>query len=152
LKAVTHYDLRTGLLRQAPRRVLRNTSRSAITTYAAPGSRLMILLPVSDTAKNLPLLERHFYTAGGAAAVGRLENDACRCNPEVNCLARQLLLMMMEAHTTMLHWTLVFLVIALIAGVLGFVGIAGTAAEIAKILFFVFLVLWLISFVSRRRV
>lgn len=57
-----------------------------------------------------------------------------------------------EAHTTMLHWTLVFLVIALIAGVLGFVGIAGTAAEIAKILFFVFLVLWLISFVSRRRV
>jgi uncharacterized membrane protein YtjA (UPF0391 family) len=59
---------------------------------------------------------------------------------------------MAEAHTIMLHWTLVFLVIALIAGVLGFVGIAGTAAEIAKILFFVFLVLWLISFVSRRRI
>jgi uncharacterized membrane protein YtjA (UPF0391 family) len=53
--------------------------------------------------------------------------------------------------TQMLHWTLVFLIIALIAGALGFFGIAGTAAGIAKILFFVFLVLWLVGFVSSRR-
>jgi uncharacterized membrane protein YtjA (UPF0391 family) len=52
----------------------------------------------------------------------------------------------------MLHWSLVFLVIALIAAVLGFGGIAGTAVGIAKILFFVFLVLWLVSFFSRRRI
>jgi len=51
----------------------------------------------------------------------------------------------------MLHWSLVFLVIALIAGALGFLGIAGTAAGIAKILFFVFLVLWLIGLLSRSR-
>jgi hypothetical protein len=30
----------------------------------------------------------------------------------------------------MLHWALVFLVVALIAGVLGFTGVAGTAANI----------------------
>lgn len=52
--------------------------------------------------------------------------------------------------TTMLHWTLVFLVIALIAGILGFTGLAGSAVGIAQILFGVFLVLWLISFLFRR--
>jgi uncharacterized membrane protein YtjA (UPF0391 family) len=51
----------------------------------------------------------------------------------------------------MLHWTLVFLVIALIAALLGFSGIAGAAAGIAKILFFVFLVIWLIAFIGGRR-
>ena len=40
----------------------------------------------------------------------------------------------------MLHWSLIFLVIALIAAILGFGGLAGTAVGIAKILFFVFLV------------
>ena len=52
----------------------------------------------------------------------------------------------------MLHWSLVFLVIALIAAVLGFGGLAGTAVGIAKILFFVFLVIWLVSFLLGRRV
>jgi len=51
----------------------------------------------------------------------------------------------------MLHWSLVFLVIALIAAVMGFGGLAGTAIGIAKILFFVFLVLWLVSFLFGRR-
>ena len=53
--------------------------------------------------------------------------------------------------TPMLHYALVFLVVALIAGVLGFGFIAGTAAYIAKILFIVFLVLFLISFIGGRR-
>jgi uncharacterized membrane protein YtjA (UPF0391 family) len=51
----------------------------------------------------------------------------------------------------MLHWSLIFLVIALIAAVLGFGGIAGTAVGIAKILFFVFLVIWLVAFLLGRR-
>lgn len=51
----------------------------------------------------------------------------------------------------MLHWTLVFLVLALVAAILGFGGLAGTAIGIAKILFFVFLVIWLISFLLTRR-
>ena len=51
----------------------------------------------------------------------------------------------------MLHWSLVFLVIALIAAILGFGGLAGTAVGIAKILFFVFLVIWLIAFIGGRR-
>jgi uncharacterized membrane protein YtjA (UPF0391 family) len=51
----------------------------------------------------------------------------------------------------MLHWTLVFLVLAIIAAILGFAGIAGMAAGIAKILFFVFLVVWIISFFIGRR-
>jgi uncharacterized membrane protein YtjA (UPF0391 family) len=51
----------------------------------------------------------------------------------------------------MLHWTLVFLVLALVAAILGFGGLAGTAIGIAKILFFVFLVIWLISFLFTRR-
>lgn len=52
----------------------------------------------------------------------------------------------------MLHYAIVFLVIALIAGVLGFGGIAGSAIGIAKILFWVFIVLFLASLVMGRRV
>ena len=51
----------------------------------------------------------------------------------------------------MLHWSLMFLIIALIAALLGFTGLAGAAAGIAKILFFVFLVIWLLAFVVGRR-
>jgi uncharacterized membrane protein YtjA (UPF0391 family) len=51
----------------------------------------------------------------------------------------------------MLHYAVVFLVIALIAGALGFFGIAGAAVGIAKILFFVFLVLFVVSLLMGRR-
>lgn len=47
----------------------------------------------------------------------------------------------------MLHYTLVFFIIAIIAAALGFGGIAAGAAGIAKILFFVFLIMALVSFV-----
>jgi uncharacterized membrane protein YtjA (UPF0391 family) len=49
----------------------------------------------------------------------------------------------------MLHWSLVFLVVALIAAVFGFSGIAATSAGIARVLFGVFLILFLVSFVSQ---
>ena len=51
----------------------------------------------------------------------------------------------------MLHWSLIFLVIALIAGVLGFTTVAGAAIGIAKILFFVFIAIWLVAFLFFRR-
>lgn len=46
----------------------------------------------------------------------------------------------------MLHYAVVFLVIALIAAVLGFGGIAAGAAGIAKLLFYVFLALAVAGF------
>ena len=49
----------------------------------------------------------------------------------------------------MLHYALVFLVVALIAAALGFGALAGTAAWIAKVLFIVFLVIAILSFVRR---
>jgi|WetSurMetagenome_2_1015567.scaffolds.fasta_scaffold473248_1 uncharacterized membrane protein YtjA (UPF0391 family) len=52
---------------------------------------------------------------------------------------------------TMLHWSLVFLVIAIIAAILGFGGVAGAAAGIAKILFFIFLVIWIVALLFGRR-
>ncbi len=48
----------------------------------------------------------------------------------------------------MLHYALVFFVVALIAAVFGFGGIAAGAAEIAKILFFIFLILFVVSLVA----
>jgi len=51
----------------------------------------------------------------------------------------------------MLHYTVVFFVIAIIAAVLGFGGIASGATEIAKILFFVFLIITVISYVLGRK-
>ena len=47
----------------------------------------------------------------------------------------------------MLHYSVVFLVIALIAAIFGFGGIAAGAVEIAKILFFIFAALAIIGFV-----
>ena len=47
----------------------------------------------------------------------------------------------------MLHYAVVFLVIALIAALFGFGGIAAGAVEIAKILFFVFVIMAVVTFV-----
>lgn len=54
----------------------------------------------------------------------------------------------------LLHYAIVFLVIALVAALFGFGGLAGTAMEGAKILFWIAIILFLISLVFgvvRRR-
>jgi uncharacterized membrane protein YtjA (UPF0391 family) len=48
-------------------------------------------------------------------------------------------------ESSMLYWTLIFLVVALIAAAFGFTGIASSSAGIAKILFAIFLVLFVVS-------
>jgi uncharacterized membrane protein YtjA (UPF0391 family) len=49
---------------------------------------------------------------------------------------------------TMLHYAVVFFIIALIAAVFGFGGIAAGAVGIAKVLFFIFLILAAVSFIA----
>lgn len=46
----------------------------------------------------------------------------------------------------LLHWAIIFLVVALVAAVLGFGGLAGTAMEGARILFYVAIVLAVLAF------
>jgi uncharacterized membrane protein YtjA (UPF0391 family) len=81
---------------------------------------------------------RHIRTVAKMTVVYRLQLESAVRNPH-------------PGGEKMLHWSLMFLVIALIAAVLGFGGLAGTAIGIAKILFFVFLVLWLVAFLLGRR-
>lgn len=50
----------------------------------------------------------------------------------------------------MLHYSLMFLIIALLAGLFGFGIIASAAAGIAKILFTVFLILFLVTLLMGR--
>lgn len=45
----------------------------------------------------------------------------------------------------LLHWALIFLVVAIVAAVLGFGGAAGTAMEGAKIIFYIAIILLVIS-------
>jgi uncharacterized membrane protein YtjA (UPF0391 family) len=54
----------------------------------------------------------------------------------------------------MLHYVLVFFVIAIIAAVFGFGGVAVASAGIAKILFFLFIIAFVISLIMHvgRRV
>ncbi len=52
----------------------------------------------------------------------------------------------LQQEFNMLHYTVVFFVIALIAALFGFGGIAAGAVEIGKILFTVFAVLAVVSF------
>ncbi len=47
----------------------------------------------------------------------------------------------------LLHWAIIFLIVALVAGVLGFTGLAGTAMEGARLLFWVAIVLLVISLI-----
>jgi uncharacterized membrane protein YtjA (UPF0391 family) len=51
----------------------------------------------------------------------------------------------------MLHWAVVFFVIAIVAAFLGFGGIAFESAWIAKVLFGVFLVMAVLSLLVGRR-
>ncbi|AVP57055.1 MULTISPECIES: DUF1328 domain-containing protein [Pulveribacter] len=47
----------------------------------------------------------------------------------------------------MLHYAVVFLVIALVAALFGFGGIAAGAVGIAKVLFFVFVIMAVVTFI-----
>jgi len=49
---------------------------------------------------------------------------------------------------SLLHYALVFLVIALIAAAVGFGGVAGFAMEAAQLLFWVFIILFVVSLVA----
>lgn len=49
--------------------------------------------------------------------------------------------------SNLLHWAIVFLIVAIIAALLGFGGVAGTAMEGAKIVFWVAIVIAVISFI-----
>jgi uncharacterized membrane protein YtjA (UPF0391 family) len=48
----------------------------------------------------------------------------------------------------LLHWAVIFLVVALIAAFLGFGGVAGVASDGARLLFWVAIILVVISFVG----
>lgn len=48
----------------------------------------------------------------------------------------------------LLHYAIVFLVVALVAAALGFGGVAGTAMEGARILFWVAIILFVISLIA----
>lgn len=49
--------------------------------------------------------------------------------------------------SNLLHWAIIFLVVAIVAALLGFGGIAGTAMEGAKIVFWVAIIIAIVSFI-----
>jgi uncharacterized membrane protein YtjA (UPF0391 family) len=49
---------------------------------------------------------------------------------------------------SLLHYAIVFLVVALIAAAVGFGGVAGVAMEGARLLFWIFIVLFVVSAVA----
>ena len=75
------------------------------------------------------------------AAAALLSRGAARGREKTIC----------HKEDVMLHWAIVFFVVALIAAFFGFAGIAASAAGIAKILFVVFLALAAISLLFGRR-
>lgn len=48
--------------------------------------------------------------------------------------------------SNLLHWAIVFLIVAIVAALLGFGGVAGTAMEGAKIVFWIAIVIAVVSF------
>lgn len=49
--------------------------------------------------------------------------------------------------SNLLHWAIIFLIVALVAAVLGFGGVAGTAMQGAKLLFWVAIILAIVAFI-----
>ncbi|HMG50421.1 MULTISPECIES: DUF1328 domain-containing protein [Inquilinus] len=49
---------------------------------------------------------------------------------------------------SLLHWAVIFLIVALVAAVLGFGGVAGTAMAGAKMLFWVAIVIFIVMLVA----
>jgi len=49
--------------------------------------------------------------------------------------------------SNLLHWAIIFLVVALVAALLGFGGVAGTAMQGAKLLFWVAIILAVTAFI-----
>jgi uncharacterized membrane protein YtjA (UPF0391 family) len=81
--------------------------------------------------------------AGGARA--RLGRRHVECNAVPR---RGGFVLPSRKEGTMLHWAVIFFVVALIAAVFGFGGIAAGAAGIGKILFVAFLLMAVISLVA----
>jgi uncharacterized membrane protein YtjA (UPF0391 family) len=54
-----------------------------------------------------------------------------------------------KRRTTMLRWTIIFIIVAIIAELFGLSGVAGEAAWIAHVLFVIFLVLFIVSLIFR---
>ena len=52
--------------------------------------------------------------------------------------------------SNLLHWAIMFLLIALVAALLGFGGLAGTAMAGARILFWVAIILAVLAFVGNQ--
>jgi uncharacterized membrane protein YtjA (UPF0391 family) len=52
------------------------------------------------------------------------------------------------ANLGLLHYAILFLVVALVAAAVGFGGVAGVAMEGARLLFWVFIVLFVVSLVA----
>lgn len=49
--------------------------------------------------------------------------------------------------SNLLHWAIVFLIVAIVAALLGFGGVAGTAMAGARIVFWVAIVIAILSFI-----
>ena len=110
----------------------------SVTAYSASPLRMTGLRDNSRRAKSGVFINLYVYILGHCLAFEKIVKKS---------LASQLTTWLLTKELMMLHYSVVFLVIALIAAIFGFGGIAAGAVEIAKILFFIFAILALVSFV-----
>jgi uncharacterized membrane protein YtjA (UPF0391 family) len=91
---------------------------------------------------NLLILKDYFFGTPFVTAI-RIRSALRSCSDVLH--------LSIHSGKLMLHYAVLFFVIALIAGMLGFTGIAGASVGIAKILFLVFIVLAVMSLLFGRR-
>jgi uncharacterized membrane protein YtjA (UPF0391 family) len=103
-------------------------------------------LPLPDLGAEVGVVLRHIVRPADRSTA-RQTIESAEATPHTGTSASAAFNIIPSRSTTMLHYAVVFFVIALIAAVLGFTGIAASAAGIAKILFMLFLVLALVTFV-----
>src|SRR5215813_977875 len=70
------------------------------------------------------------------------------CSRNLSCAVRPAQQTWRSTVGNLLHYALVFLVVALVAAAVGFGGVAGFAMDAARLLFWVFIVLFVISLLA----
>jgi uncharacterized membrane protein YtjA (UPF0391 family) len=91
------------------------------------------------------------FNCSGAERASLFRSISRRCTTTLKAECEHCKTFQIIEEKIMLHYAIVFLVIAIIAAIFGFTGIAGTSAWIAHVLFVLFLVLFIISLIFRGR-
>jgi uncharacterized membrane protein YtjA (UPF0391 family) len=115
------------------------------------GSNVFFSFPANHSSVRSDEVGGWVIIAGPLLGLSLFDSISRRCRTNLKTSCEHCKRFQIIGGKNMLHYAIVFLVVAIIAAIFGFTGIAGTSAWIAHVLFVLFLVLFVISLIFRGR-